>query len=180
VRIIAGSARGTRLAPVPAGTRPLSDRAREGLFSSLGDRVLGARVLDLFAGTGAIGIEALSRGAREATFVDRAHRAVATIHANLERTKLDDRAMVVRSDWDSFLDREARQFDLVFLDPPHGDPDEEIWAVLSDLEGGWLGAGFTVAVTRARRDYSLGISVDWRIAKRLEYGDTVIVLYREV
>ena len=69
MRVVAGAARGRRLAPVPEGTRPVSDRAREGLFSSLGDGVVGAGVLDLFAGTGALGIEALSRGAAGATFV---------------------------------------------------------------------------------------------------------------
>src|SRR6059058_5701767 len=74
MRIIAGSVRGARLGPVPPGVRPVSDRAREGLFSSLGDRVLDAEVLDLFAGTGALGIEALSRGADRATFVESERR----------------------------------------------------------------------------------------------------------
>jgi len=180
VRVIAGSAKGTRLAPVPAGTRPLSDRAREGLFSSLGDRVPGARVLDLFAGTGAIGIEALSRGAAKATFVDSGPGAVATVRANLHRTKLEGQATVVRADWRSFLKRPAQRFDLAFLDPPYRTPQEELWTALSVLEEGWLAQGFTVAVTRPRKDYSLGISVNWRVAKRLEYGDTLIVLYREV
>ena len=78
MRVVAGAARGRRLAPVPEGTRPVSDRAREGLFSSLGDAVVGAGVLDLFAGTGALGIEALSRGAAGATFVDRAPGAIRT------------------------------------------------------------------------------------------------------
>jgi 16S rRNA (guanine966-N2)-methyltransferase len=180
VRVISGSARGTRLAPVPAGTRPLSDRAREGLFSSLGTRVVGARALDLFAGTGAVGIEALSRGGEAATFVDRAHGAVATIRANLNRTKLEDRATVVRSDWRTFLDRMPRPFDLVFLDPPYGAPEQDVWAALSALERGWLAPGFTVSLTRPRKAYTGGISVDWQVTKRLEYGDTVVCLYREV
>ena len=97
MRVIAGSAKGTRLAPVPAGTRPVSDRAREGVFSSLGRSVERARVLDLFAGTGAMGIEALSRGAAEATFVDSSARAITTIHDNLGRTRLAGRASVRRS-----------------------------------------------------------------------------------
>jgi 16S rRNA (guanine966-N2)-methyltransferase len=180
VRVIAGSAKSTRLAPVPAGTRPLSDRAREGLFSSLGDRVVGARVLDLFAGTGAVGIEALSRGAKEATFVDRAQGAVATIRANLKRTKLEDRATVVSSDWKTFLERESRPFELVFLDPPYRDPGEELRAALSVLEEGWLAGGFTVAVMRPRRNHMDVIPVNWHVARRLEYGDTLVVLYREV
>src|SRR6266536_1835399 len=98
VRIVAGSAKGTRLAPVPAGTRPLSDRAREGLFSSLGARVERARVLDLFAGTGAMGIEALSRGAASALFLDSSPQAMSVIKHNLERTKLAEHALVRRQD----------------------------------------------------------------------------------
>jgi 16S rRNA (guanine966-N2)-methyltransferase len=177
MRVIAGSARGTRLGPVPAGTRPLSDRAREGLFSSLGDRVVGARVLDLYAGTGAAGIEALSRGAGEATFVDRAPAATATIRANLERTKLADRATVVRADVTRYLHRPPRAFDLAVLDPPYrsGVPER----ALSELAAGWLAPGFRVALARPRRGYTVGISVNWQVAKLLEYGDTIIVLYRE-
>ena len=91
----AGSAKGTRLAPVPDGVRPLSDRAREGLFSSLGpDVIVDAIVLDLFAGTGAVGIEALSRGAARATFVERSAQAGATIHRNLDITRLAADAVV--------------------------------------------------------------------------------------
>src|SRR5438093_101334 len=103
MRVVAGAAKGRRLAPVPAGTRPVSDRAREGLFSSLGPAVEGARVLDLFAGTGALGIEALSRGAVSAAFVDRAQAAVRTIRENLRRTELAERARVVRRDALRFL-----------------------------------------------------------------------------
>jgi 16S rRNA (guanine966-N2)-methyltransferase len=83
VRVIAGTAKGTRLAAVPPGVRPVSDRAREGVFSSLGELVSGAAVLDLFAGTGAMGIEALSRGAAAAVFVERSPRAIASIRQNL-------------------------------------------------------------------------------------------------
>ncbi len=95
MRVIAGSAKGMRLGPVPPGVRPVSDRAREGLFSSLAPEVPEARVLDLFAGTGAMGIEALSRGAAHAVFVDRAYEASAAVHDNLDRTRLADRATVV-------------------------------------------------------------------------------------
>ena len=180
MRVIAGSAKGTRLAPVPPGTRPLSDRAREGLFSSLGERVVGASVLDLFAGTGAVGIEALSRGASEATFVDRAPAAVSTIRHNLQRTKLDARASVLRANWAAFLGRPAEAHDLVFLDPPYTLPGPELGRVLGSLDQGWLARGCTVALTRPRRDYTDVISVNWQVARRLEYGDTLVVLYREV
>src|SRR5262245_10109155 len=98
MRIVAGEAKGTRLGPVPAGTRPMSDRAREGLFSSLGDRVVDAHVLDLFAGTGSIGLEALSRGAASAVFVDSAPAAGKTITENLRRTKFSKVGAVRRQD----------------------------------------------------------------------------------
>src|SRR5512134_3046350 len=98
MRVVAGSARGVRLAPVPRGVRPVSDRAREGLFSSLGDRVRGARVLDLYAGSGALGVEALSRGAAEAVFVERDRAALAAVRRNLELTRSADRAAVVGVD----------------------------------------------------------------------------------
>jgi 16S rRNA (guanine966-N2)-methyltransferase len=179
MRVIAGSAKGTRLAHVPAGTRPLSDRAREGMFSSLAGRVAGARVLDLYAGTGALGIEALSRGAETATLVDSGRQAVEAIRDNLARTKLADRAVVARADVPRFLVTERAPFDLVFLDPPHQLSERDVSAVLSRLSRGWLAPGFTVALTRARQDYTGGISVDWPVARRLGYGDTLVILYRE-
>ena len=109
MRIVTGSAKGARLAPVPDGVRPLSDRAREGLFSSLGpDVVAEAIVLDLFAGTGAVGIEALSRGATRATFVERSAQAGVTIHRNLDITRLAADAVVQTMDAASFLARAER------------------------------------------------------------------------
>jgi 16S rRNA (guanine966-N2)-methyltransferase len=182
VRVIAGTAKGTRLAPVPPGVRPVSDRAREGVFSSLGDLVVGASVLDLFAGTGAMGIEALSRGASRGVFVDRAPRAVATIRQNLERTRLADRALVVRSDVGRFL--EAPQggehgFDLVLLDPPYELGGVELGATLGHLaRSGALGEGATVLLTRDSRSSNDVVPVSWPVAKRLTYGDSVVTLFR--
>jgi 16S rRNA (guanine(966)-N(2))-methyltransferase RsmD len=92
VRVVAGSAKGVRLGPVPRGVRPVSDAAREGVFSSLAELVPGALVLDLYAGTGAMAIEALSRGAEHAVLVERNRAAVRTIRDNLERAKVGDRA----------------------------------------------------------------------------------------
>jgi 16S rRNA (guanine966-N2)-methyltransferase len=178
VRVIAGSARGTRLAAVPAGTRPLSDRAREGLFASLGDRVVEARCLDLFAGTGAVGIEALSRGAASCLFVDRGMPAIRTIEANLRKAGLAERGQVLRGEVRRVLAREARRFDLAFLDPPYAHPlgalGEVLRKTVERLEPGAL-----VALTRPRRDRSDVIPVDWSAVKRLVYGDTLILLLRE-
>jgi 16S rRNA (guanine966-N2)-methyltransferase len=117
VRVVAGSFKGRRLvAPRGMRTRPTADRVREALFSMLGD-VEGARVLDLYAGSGALGIEALSRGASAATFVERDPRAVAAIERNLAAVGVE--APIVRQDVARFLGRAAGVFDLVFCDPPY-------------------------------------------------------------
>jgi 16S rRNA (guanine966-N2)-methyltransferase len=177
MRVIAGSARGTRLGRVPAGTRPLSDRAREGLFASLGDRVEGARCADLFAGTGAVGIEALSRGAEGCVFVDSQPAAVRTIRENLWKTGLHERAAVVRSDVRRFLARERRAFEVVFLDPPYRLPEGEVRDLLSALAG-HLDRNALVAVARPRTHTDV-IPVDWAVVRRLAYGDTSVLLCRE-
>jgi len=182
VRVIAGQAKGVRLGKVPEGTRPVSDRAREGLFSSLADEVEGALVLDLFAGTGALGIEALSRGAASATFVDRSQAAVKAIRANLETTGLAEGARVACRPVVGFLQVPARPASLVFLDPPYAIESDALSQVTGLLESqGWLASdGWTVALTRPAKSYTPVIPIDWSLAKRLNYGDTSIALYREV
>ena len=180
MRVIAGSAKGVRLGPVPPGTRPISDRAREGMFSSLGSLVPGAAVLDLYAGTGAAGIEALSRGAERTTFVERSAQAIQAIHDNLRRAKVESQATVVQRDVQRFLDGQALPFDLVFMDPPYDTAPEAVAADLGKLAGGWLAVHATVVLTRPRKGYNPVIPVSWRVARRLEYGDTLVVLYREV
>ncbi len=120
MRVIAGEARGQPLvAPRGDGTRPITDRVKETLFAILGDRVPDAAVLDLYAGSGAIGIEALSRGAAHATFVEQSRTALVALRTNLERTHTDDRAEVVASDVERFLASSAARRDLVILDPPY-------------------------------------------------------------
>ena len=135
MRIIAGSARGTRLAPVPQSVRPTSDRVRESLFNALGQFFSG-EVLDLYAGTGALGMEALSRGAGHAVFVEKDRRALAAIRENLRRTRLADRGEVLAGDVGRVLDRmltERRQFNLIFADPPYRIATAEVEGVLSRL-----------------------------------------------
>jgi 16S rRNA (guanine(966)-N(2))-methyltransferase RsmD len=120
VRVIAGSAKGRRLAMVPGdATRPITDRAKEALFSMLGPDLPGARVLDLFAGTGGVGIEALSRGAAWCDFIDRELAAVKTVRANLTATGLADRARVMRRDaFDVLATTPDVPYDIVFVAPP--------------------------------------------------------------
>ena len=120
MRVIAGEAKGRKLRSVPGpGTRPITDRAKLALFSILGNDVVGSRFLDLFAGTGQVGIEALSRGAQEAVFVEKGHRPLRVIRANLEATGLADRARVVRADVFSYLTvPPAEGFDYIYIAPP--------------------------------------------------------------
>ena len=121
MRVITGSARGRRLRELEGmETRPTTDRVKEGLFSALQFDIEGRRVLDLFAGTGQLGIECLSRGAASAVFVDRRQDAVRLIRENLAVTALSDRARVVCGDSLEFLARTRESFDLIFLDPPYG------------------------------------------------------------
>ena len=130
MRVIAGVARGQPLvAPRDRGTRPITDRVKETLFAILGDRVPDARVLDLFAGSGAIGIEALSRGAASATFVERARPAIVALRANLERTHLAELATVEPIGVERFLAAPGGgPWDLAFLDPPY-----EVRAIVAPL-----------------------------------------------
>jgi 16S rRNA (guanine966-N2)-methyltransferase len=183
MRIIAGSAKGVRLAPVPPSVRPISDRAREGLFSSLGpDALEGATVLDLFAGTGAAGIEALSRGAAYASFVDRAPAAVETIKRNLAIAKLTERGEVHPSKVGRFVGRDDRPgapYDLVIVDPPYELAGPELDDVLRDLADGWLrDRRSTVVLTRSHRSSMPVIPLHWALARQLRYGDTLVILFR--
>ena len=179
MRVIAGEAKGTRLAPVPAGTRPASDRAREGLFSSLGPTVEGALVLDLFAGTGAMGIEALSRGAAAATFVDAAPEAIRTIKENLRRSGLGGRATVRRSIARRAIRGTPGPFELVLLDPPYRLPGPELDALLGEIAGQRVvSPGGRVVLTRPGGGYTPVIPVNWSLERRLSYGDTVVLAFR--
>jgi len=174
VRVIAGSHRGRPLAaPKGRGTRPTSDRVREALFSILGD-VAGARVLDLFAGSGALAIEALSRGAAEATVVDSSSAAVAAINRNLRVLGLD--AEVRRQPALSFLDAAriaAPQYDLVFLDPPYrraSTVGRELSAALAPV----LAPGARVVAESDRR---APLELDLTVLDERRYGDTLIRIY---
>ena len=122
MRVITGSARGVRLqAPKGMDTRPTLDQVKEGIFSAIQFEVEGRRVLDLFAGSGQMGIEALSRGAKSAVFVDMRQDACAVVRSNLEKTRLTTNAQVLRSDYLSYLSHCRETFDLIFLDPPYAE-----------------------------------------------------------
>lgn len=180
MRVIAGTAKGTRLGRAPAGVRPVSDRVREGLFSSIGPWIEGSRVLDLYAGTGAVGIEALSRGAEHATFVDSSPSAVAAVRDNLRRAGFEGRGAVRRSNVLTFLERAGGPgFDLVFLDPPYETGPAELDPVLAALDlSSLLRDGFTVVISRGSKSSNGVIPLHWESARRLSYGDSVVSLFR--
>jgi 16S rRNA (guanine966-N2)-methyltransferase len=152
MRVTGGTLGGRRLVAPPNGVRPTADRVREALFARLSD-LDGVCVLDLYAGTGALGIEALSRGAARVVFVERSNASLAALRRNLSALDLDDRARVVRGDVCGALRRlagERLRFDLVLADPPY--EDRELAAPLGLLvSGGLLAPGATVVVERSRR-----------------------------
>lgn len=136
MRVISGTARGCKLtAPKGSKTRPTGDRMKEDLFNILNESVRGSRFLDLFCGSGAMGIEALSRGAEHAVFVDSSNEAVDSVKANLTKTRLAGRADVLHISYEQCFDRLANRFDIIFLDPPYGDLShnfDKLPAFLSD------------------------------------------------
>jgi 16S rRNA (guanine(966)-N(2))-methyltransferase RsmD len=175
MRVIAGHYGGRRLrAPAGAATRPTSDRVREALFSILGARVADARVLDLFAGSGALGLEALSRGAAAATFVESGAAALAALRANV--AALGAEAEIVRADalrWLRGAPAAARQYDLVFLDPPYRRA-AELGTELSALLPPVLAPGALVVAESDRRA-PIELSIDANDERR--YGDTLIRIH---
>ncbi len=178
LHVVAGVARGVPLV-APSDIRPTTGRVREALFSSLGD-LTDASVLDLFAGSGALGIEALSRGAANAVLVDADRAAVDAIAANLATTRLGDHARVQQAAAATFvrgrLPSEA-PFDLVLADPPYGAGDEAVTEMIGALaEPGWLADGARVAIERAAREPFPPVPAPWNTGWERRYGDTLIVV----
>jgi 16S rRNA (guanine966-N2)-methyltransferase len=175
VRVVAGRFGGQGLvAPRGRTTRPTSDRVREALFSILGDSVIGSRVLDLFAGSGALAIEALSRGASEAVLVDSSPAAVAAIRRNLSAVGAD--AEVRRQDALRFLDaarREARLYDLVFLDPPY----RHASALGRELSSALRPVLAPAARVVAESDRRAPLDLDLTLSDERRYGDTLIRIH---
>ena len=170
MRVVAGVAGGRRLrSPAGRSTRPTSDRVREAIFNALGSMgpIEGATVLDLFAGSGALGIEALSRGAAHATFVDRDHRAVQLVRANLRETGLGHLATVVQGDARRYVAEHPESVDVAFLDPPYAWTDDEWGAVLGELVAGRL-------VIESDREVT--VPAPWEVHRSKKYGGTVVIL----
>lgn len=183
MRIIGGSRRGLKLAEVGEGDvaahlRPTSDRVREAIFNLLinahGNPVSGARVLDLFAGTGALGLEALSRGAVAATFVDDGAKALALLRANIAKMRVEGETQVIRQDARRLGANAASGYDLVFLDPPYGKGLGEV-ALAAVTQGGWLAPGAMVVWEEGAAP---AVPEGFVLADQRKYGDTIVTLLR--
>ena len=182
MRIIAGSAGGITIKAPRTELRPTSDRVREAIFSMLGDLVPGARVLDLFAGSGAMGLEALSRGASECHFIEQNSAACKTIEENFQHARLKN-GRVMKADAFSAIERLARDgsaFDLVFADPPYakqpGDPDAAARLLAcSPLRALLRGGGWFVLETMVTKRASDAMP-HWSIVRDRAYGDTRVML----
>jgi 16S rRNA (guanine(966)-N(2))-methyltransferase RsmD len=178
VRIVGGEARGRPLRAVPGrATRPTADRVRQSLFDALGQRMDGLGVLDLYAGTGALALEAVSRGAASAVLVENDARACAAILHNVATLHYEDRCRVVRADLPAGLRQlQGERFDLVFSDPPYA-----LRAAQPTLEAliasGVLAAGARVVLEMDRRETSPVPPPGLRLADERRYGDTRVVLY---
>lgn len=179
MRVISGTAKGRKLQPVPGvSTRPITDRAKVALFDLLGSEIAGASLLDLFAGTGSVGIEALSRGARRVVFVDHNALAVRTVHRNLELTRLGDRAVVIRSDSFRFLARrQPEQFEFIYVAPPQY---EGLWIrtlETIDETPGWLNGQGLVVVQIDPREYQPLAAKTLQERDQRRYGSTLLCFF---
>ena len=179
MRVITGKARGVVL-KTPDGmlTRPTADRVKEALFSIINFDIPGAKVLDLFAGTGQLGIEALSRDATSAVFVDEREDACKLVKENLKRTKFDGQAKVIRSDYLSYLKHCNEKFDIIFLDPPYAEIFlENSLKQITEID--ILQSGGIIVAERP-----LGKELPWDFtgysrSKDYKYGKTLLTLYRK-
>lgn len=179
MRVITGSARGVRLkTPDGLKTRPTADRVKEAVFSVIQFDIPGARFLDLFAGTGQMGIEALSRGAKSAVFVDEWKNACALVRENLKLTRLTDQAKVINLDYLSYLKTCKETFDIVFLDPPYAEIFlENALNKISEIDI-LSDRGIIICERPAEKQLDLEIPGLQR-TKDYKYGQTWITIFRK-
>ena len=179
MRVIAGEAKGRKLKAAPGhGVRPMTDQIREALFSSLGDQVRAATFLDLYAGSGAIGIEALSRGAAEALFVERDPEVAKVIRENLEITGLSASARVVVDDVHNFVGRPPdAPFDLVMVDPPFATGLPSV--VLAELRTYRFLTDESLVILRLSSKTTDRPGDDWSFDRERRYGDSTLLYLRQ-
>jgi len=178
MRVISGTAKGRQLKAVPGDrTRPVTDRVKEALFDILGSTVREARFLDLFAGTGSVGIEALSRGAREAVFVEKGRPALDTISFNLEHTHLSERGRIARADVFEFLKGPPQAFEYVYIAPPQY---KNLWSAALraiDAQPAWLANDGEIIIQIHPREYQPIALQQFEPIDERRYGSTLLVFY---
>ena len=179
MRVVAGSAKGVTLkTPEGLTTRPTADRVKEAMFSILQFDLPGTAVLDLFGGTGQLGIEAMSRGAKSAVFVDEGEKACALIKENLRRVKMEQQGRVVRSDYMQYLRQCREKFDIILLDPPYAEVFlENALNCITEID--ILHSGGIIVCERP-----VGKELPWSFqgftrSKDYQYGKTLVTLYRK-
>ena len=179
MRVISGKARGvTLMTPKGEQTRPTTDRVKEALFSIIQFDLPGSKVLDLFGGTGQLGIEAISRGAKHAVFVDAREDACRLIKENLNRARMETEATVVRSDYLQYLNRCRDTFDIIILDPPYAEVFlENALKIITEID--ILQSGGIIIAERP-----LGKDLPWDFpgftrSKDYKYGQILLTLYRK-
>lgn len=179
MRVITGSARGVRLmTPDGLVTRPTTDRVKEALFSVIQFEIEGRRFLDLFAGTGQLGIEALSRGAAHCVFVDAGAPAIRLVKENLKRTKLTENATVIQSDYERYLKFCAEQFDVILLDPPYAEKFlENALKFISEID--ILRDGGIIICEKTADKCLKEEFPGFTLKKEYRYGSSSLVLYRK-
>ena len=178
MRVITGKARGTRLVTVSGNdiVRPTGEKAKEGIFSSIQFDIEGRRILDLFAGSGQLGIEALSRGAKSAVFVDISDVSLKAVRENLTKTGLNAFAEVIKADYSSYLLTSSKKFDIAFLDPPYNS------GVLSDAliktANVMSDSGVIICEHPAQTQLLEAVS-DFKAAKKYKYGKIHVTIYKK-
>ena len=178
MRVISGTAKGRNLQAVPGdSTRPITDRVKEAVFNILGADIVEARFLDLFGGTGGVGIEALSRGAAHAVFIEKNRKAQETIKANLLLTKLSDRAEIVRGDAFAYLRNVPQPFHYIYIAPPQY---QRLWVAalqLIDEQPGWLADDGEIVVQIHPKEYEAVALQHFEEVDQRKYGSTLLVFY---
>lgn len=176
MRVITGSARGRRLKTLEGrDVRPTADRVKEAIFSIIQFEIEGSRVLDMFAGSGQLGIEALSRGAAEAVFVDADPRAVALVRENLEHTGLSDRAQVFQADSLMFVRNRHERFDIALLDPPYG---RGILQQALEAAAPCVSENGTIVCELPEKEEMPEHVGEFSLYRRYRYGKTELAVYR--
>jgi len=177
MRVTGGAGRGRRL-KVPSGSRvrPTSDKVKQALFNILGDRVADASFLDLYAGAGGVGIEALSRDAGRVVFVDASRDSLAVVKQNIARTGLGDRAQAVLSAVETFLKKKSETFDIIFLDPPYAEEMRPLLELIAD--SGIMKPDGVVIAEHFKKQPSPKHAGVLGLYREARYGDTVLAFYK--